>query len=198
MTPRTGTPENRDVFEAAGERGGSRGGGAARGEHPVPLGGALRVADGTVTEWLEYYDRATPLRGTAPGTDFAAWRPPPRRARGTRFRDAGLRDAGLRGVQAGPARSSSVRVRLVGGRTRRAVGGSRGAAVTGEDVTRHLSGRVAGHRRRFGRPPSTGFARDAARKVREEVLTGPGRSAERTPRTVVGKSHSVSVVYFLA
>jgi len=39
----------------------------------VPVVGVLRVADGMVTEWLEYYDRATLLRGMGiePGQDFA-------------------------------------------------------------------------------------------------------------------------------
>ncbi len=39
----------------------------------VPVVGVLRVADGMVTEWLEYYDRATLLRGMGidPTEDFA-------------------------------------------------------------------------------------------------------------------------------
>ncbi|WP_035853552.1 nuclear transport factor 2 family protein [Cryptosporangium arvum] len=32
-------------------------------EGEVPVVGVLRIADGKVTEWLEYYDRATLLRG---------------------------------------------------------------------------------------------------------------------------------------
>ena len=39
----------------------------------VPVVGILRVEDGMVTEWLEYYDRATLLRGMGlqPAQDFA-------------------------------------------------------------------------------------------------------------------------------
>ena len=39
----------------------------------VPVVGILRVEDGMVTEWLEYYDRATLLRGMGidPDQDFA-------------------------------------------------------------------------------------------------------------------------------
>ena len=39
----------------------------------VPVVGVLRVEDGLVTEWLEYYDRATLLRGMGvdPADDFA-------------------------------------------------------------------------------------------------------------------------------
>ncbi|TQS41922.1 nuclear transport factor 2 family protein [Cryptosporangium phraense] len=37
----------------------------------VPVVGILRIADGLVTEWLEYYDRATLLRGMGLGSDFA-------------------------------------------------------------------------------------------------------------------------------
>jgi limonene-1,2-epoxide hydrolase len=39
----------------------------------VPVVGILRVEDGMVTEWLEYYDRATLLRGMGidPSQDFA-------------------------------------------------------------------------------------------------------------------------------
>ncbi len=39
----------------------------------VPVVGVLRVEDGLVTEWLEYYDRATLLRGMGidPTHDFA-------------------------------------------------------------------------------------------------------------------------------
>lgn len=39
----------------------------------VPVVGILRVEDGLVTEWLEYYDRATLLggMGIAPARDFA-------------------------------------------------------------------------------------------------------------------------------
>jgi limonene-1,2-epoxide hydrolase len=45
-----------------------------KGHHgEVPVVGILRVEDGMVTEWLEYYDRATLLRGMglAPAQDFA-------------------------------------------------------------------------------------------------------------------------------
>lgn len=52
--------ERLDVFDARGRHG------------EVPVVGVLSVADGSVTEWLEYYDRATPLRGMGLGTDFAA------------------------------------------------------------------------------------------------------------------------------
>ena len=37
----------------------------------VPVVGVLRVEDGLVTEWLEYYDRATLLRGMGLDSDFA-------------------------------------------------------------------------------------------------------------------------------
>jgi limonene-1,2-epoxide hydrolase len=37
----------------------------------VPVVGVLRVEDGMVTEWLEYYDRATLLRGMGVEQDFA-------------------------------------------------------------------------------------------------------------------------------
>jgi limonene-1,2-epoxide hydrolase len=39
----------------------------------VPVVGILRVEDGMVTEWLEYYDRASLLRGMGiePSNDFA-------------------------------------------------------------------------------------------------------------------------------
>lgn len=39
----------------------------------VPVVGILRIADGMVTEWLEYYDRPSLLRGMglAPAQDFA-------------------------------------------------------------------------------------------------------------------------------
>lgn len=37
----------------------------------VPVVGVLRIADGRVTEWLEYYDRATLLRGMGLAGDFA-------------------------------------------------------------------------------------------------------------------------------
>jgi limonene-1,2-epoxide hydrolase len=39
----------------------------------VPVVGILRVEDGMVTEWLEYYDRASLLRGMGlePARDFA-------------------------------------------------------------------------------------------------------------------------------
>jgi limonene-1,2-epoxide hydrolase len=33
--------------------------------------GILRVEDGLITEWLEYYDRATLLRGMGVTHDFA-------------------------------------------------------------------------------------------------------------------------------
>ena len=36
----------------------------------VPVVGVLRVGDGMVTEWLEYYDRATLLRGMGVEHDF--------------------------------------------------------------------------------------------------------------------------------
>jgi limonene-1,2-epoxide hydrolase len=45
-----------------------------RGHHgEVPVVGILTVEDGLVTEWLEYYDRATLLRGMGvdPAEDFA-------------------------------------------------------------------------------------------------------------------------------
>ena len=38
----------------------------------VPVVGILTVEDGMVTEWLEYYDRATLLRGMGVEADFAA------------------------------------------------------------------------------------------------------------------------------
>lgn len=38
----------------------------------VPVVGVLRVEDGLVTEWLEYYDRAMLLRGMGVEADFAA------------------------------------------------------------------------------------------------------------------------------
>lgn len=37
----------------------------------VPVVGILRVEDGLITEWLEYYDRATLLRGMGVEHDFA-------------------------------------------------------------------------------------------------------------------------------
>lgn len=37
----------------------------------VPVVGVLKVEDGLVTEWLEYYDRATLLRGMGVEQDFA-------------------------------------------------------------------------------------------------------------------------------
>lgn len=37
----------------------------------VPVVGVLRVEDGLVTEWLEYYDRAMLLRGMGLDADFA-------------------------------------------------------------------------------------------------------------------------------
>ncbi|MFB9679680.1 nuclear transport factor 2 family protein [Streptosporangium vulgare] len=52
--------ERLDVFDVRGHHG------------EVPVVGVLSVADGLVTEWLEYYDRATLLRGMGLGTDFAA------------------------------------------------------------------------------------------------------------------------------
>ena len=36
----------------------------------VPVVGALRMADGRVTEWLEYYDRPTLLAGMGISDDF--------------------------------------------------------------------------------------------------------------------------------
>ncbi len=36
----------------------------------VPVVGALRMADGRVTEWLEYYDRPTLLAGMGVSDDF--------------------------------------------------------------------------------------------------------------------------------
>lgn len=36
----------------------------------VPVVGVLRVENGLVTEWLEYYDRATLLRGMGVAEDF--------------------------------------------------------------------------------------------------------------------------------
>lgn len=44
----------------------------AKGHHgEVPVVGVLRIIDGTVTEWLEYYDRPTLLRGMGLDSDFA-------------------------------------------------------------------------------------------------------------------------------
>ncbi len=37
----------------------------------VPVVGVLSMADGLVTEWLEYYDRPTLLQGMGLGDDFA-------------------------------------------------------------------------------------------------------------------------------
>jgi limonene-1,2-epoxide hydrolase len=52
--------ERLDVFDVRGHHG------------EVPVVGVLRVEDGLVTEWLEYYDRATLLRGMGLSEDFAA------------------------------------------------------------------------------------------------------------------------------
>ncbi|MEO3786824.1 nuclear transport factor 2 family protein [Actinocorallia sp. B10E7] len=54
--------ERRDVFDNA------------HGHTEVPVVGVLAVEDGLVTEWLEYYDRATLLSGfgRTPSTDFDA------------------------------------------------------------------------------------------------------------------------------
>ncbi|GII32681.1 nuclear transport factor 2 family protein [Planotetraspora mira] len=51
--------ERRDVFDVKGHHG------------EVPAVGVLSVEDGRVTEWLEYYDRPTLLRGMGLGADFA-------------------------------------------------------------------------------------------------------------------------------
>jgi limonene-1,2-epoxide hydrolase len=37
----------------------------------VPVVGILRIEDGRVTEWLEYYDRATLMRGMGLPADFS-------------------------------------------------------------------------------------------------------------------------------
>jgi limonene-1,2-epoxide hydrolase len=37
----------------------------------VPVVGILRIEDGFVTEWLEYYDRATLMRGMGLPADFS-------------------------------------------------------------------------------------------------------------------------------
>ncbi|MCT9935302.1 nuclear transport factor 2 family protein [Planotetraspora sp. A-T 1434] len=51
--------ERLDVFDARGSHG------------EVPVVGVLRIEDGLVAEWLEYYDRATLLRGMGLSADFA-------------------------------------------------------------------------------------------------------------------------------
>ncbi|MGI8331214.1 nuclear transport factor 2 family protein [Actinomadura scrupuli] len=52
--------ERVDVFDVRGSHG------------EVPVVGVLSLRDGLVTEWLEYYDRATLLRGMGLTADFAA------------------------------------------------------------------------------------------------------------------------------
>ncbi|GIH24348.1 hypothetical protein Aph01nite_26580 [Acrocarpospora phusangensis] len=52
--------ERLDVFDVRGSHG------------EVPVVGVLTIRDGLVTEWLEYYDRATLLRGMGLAQDFAA------------------------------------------------------------------------------------------------------------------------------
>ncbi|RAY12801.1 nuclear transport factor 2 family protein [Actinomadura craniellae] len=51
--------ERLDVFDVRGNHG------------EVPVVGILTIEDGLVTEWLEYYDRATLLSGMGLTADFA-------------------------------------------------------------------------------------------------------------------------------